>query len=94
MQSPKTLESILEHLDADPKTTKEHGKFADLWYLDRYMKVSGSIDSLVSRILGEDFGHENISWDNIEQVYNPLLSGVDSIEEQRQSLVTAGMSIE
>lgn len=47
MGNHKELESILSHLDADPLTCKEHGKFSDLWYFDRLRKVTGSIDNMV-----------------------------------------------
>lgn len=56
MKSPKELESIVEHLDADPLTTKEHGKFSDLWFLNRMKKISGSVDGLIGKITGEHLG--------------------------------------
>jgi len=83
MNSHEELDSILGHLDADPLSAKEHGKYGDLWFFERMKKVSGSIDGLVGKIIGEDLGHHGISWGNIEQVYNPLVSGVASISEQR-----------
>ena len=47
MNTPQELESILNHLDSDPDTTHEHGKFGDLWFFDRLKKVSTSVDTLV-----------------------------------------------
>ena len=94
MNTPDELKSILDHLDADQSTTWEHGKFSDLWFFDRLKKVSTSVDSLISKIVSEDFGHSEISWNNIEQVFNPYVSGVSSLEEQKQRLVAAGMSFD
>jgi hypothetical protein len=65
---------------------------SDLWYIKRLKKISGSVNGLVSKIIGEDFGHSQIEWNNIEQVYNPHVSGVYSIEDQKQRLIIAGMS--
>ena len=42
-------------------------------------KVSGSVNALITKIIGEDFGHAEIGWNNIEQVFNPHVSGVSSI---------------
>jgi hypothetical protein len=81
MNDHSELDAILGHLDAETLTGKEHGKYADLWFFERMKKVSGSIDGLIGKIIGEDLGHHGISWSNIEQVYNPLVSGVASISE-------------
>ena len=75
------MDLILEHLDADPLTGQEHGKVGDLWFMNRFKKVASSIDGALSQIVGEDFGQNDVSWDNIEQVYNPMVSGVHSIED-------------
>ena len=79
MKSHEEFDSILEHLDADPLTVKEHGKYGDLWFFERMKKVSGSIDGLIGKIIGEDLGYLGLAWSNIEQVYNPLVSGVASV---------------
>ena len=66
MSNHKELESILGHLDADPLTVSEHGKFSDLWFFDRLRKVAGSIDNMVGKIVNDDLGHSGVSWSNIE----------------------------
>ena len=93
MNSPSSLNQILEHIDADPLTCQEHGKMSDLWYFERMKKITGSVDGLVSKIIEEDFGHAEIGWNNIEQLYNPHVSGVYSIDDQKRRLVAAGMSV-
>ena len=47
MDNPSELTSIVDHLDADHRTTNEHGKFGDLWFMERMKKISGSVDTLV-----------------------------------------------
>ena len=49
--------------------------------MNRFKKVASSIDGALSQIVGEDFGQNDVSWDNIEQVYDPMVSGVHSIED-------------
>ena len=66
MNDPSQLDSILAHLDADKNTTFEHGKVGDLWFLDRYKKISTSINGLVTKIVNEDLGIDQIDHSNIE----------------------------
>lgn len=80
MENPSELKSIVEHLDADPKTASEHGKLGDLWFLSRMNKVSGSIGGLINKISSENLGVKGLDWDNVEQIYNPYISGVCSID--------------
>ena len=47
MNSPTSFDSILDHIDADPLTCKEHGKMSDLMLFERLSKVTGSVDGLV-----------------------------------------------
>ena len=44
--------------------------------------------------MSESYGIAGVSIDNIEQVFNPYVSGVAQLAEQRQRLVSAGMSVE
>lgn len=66
MNDHKELEAMVEHLDADKRTCKEYGKFADLWFFDKLRKVAGSIDNMVNKIVSDDLGHSGVSWNNIE----------------------------
>jgi len=81
MKSQKELDSIIEHLDADPKTTREHGKFGDLWFMSRQKKIAGSIDGLVAKLARENYGQDGIDMENVEQMFNPYVSGVYSVSE-------------
>jgi len=81
MRGPGELLNIVDHLDADPKTTAEHGKISDLWFVNRMKKVSGSVSGLVNKIASDDLGVKNLDWDNVEQIFNPYISGVCSMDE-------------
>ena len=81
MKNPSELKAIVDHMDADPKTTIEYGKLGDLWFLDRMKKVKGSVSGLVSKIGSEDFNVQSLDWDRMEQIYNPYISGVNLIDD-------------
>ena len=49
--------------------------------MDRYKKIQTSIDGLVSKIINEDLGIDQINHSNLEQVFNPHLTGVNSVEQ-------------
>ena len=94
MKNPSELKAIVDHMDADPKTTSEYGKLGDLWFLDRMKKVEGSVSGLVSKIGSEDFNVQSLDWDRMEQIYNPYISGVNLIDDQMSKLVAKGMSVD
>ena len=56
MSNSKELDSIVDLLDADQKTCDEHGKYRDLWFMQRQQKVSVSINELITQIASRDFG--------------------------------------
>jgi len=56
MRSPKEIEKIVDHLDADPLTTEEHGKFGNLWFMSRMKKISGTIDGMLGQVSQEMLG--------------------------------------
>ena len=66
MNDPSQLDNILAHLDADKTTRREYGKVADLWFMDRYRKIQTSINGLVSKIVNEDLGIDQINHSNLE----------------------------
>ena len=76
MKNPSELKAIVDHMDADPKTTSEYGKLGDLWFLDRMKKVKGSVSGLVSKIGSEDFNVQSLDWDRMEQIYNPYTANL------------------
>ena len=82
MRSPKELIAMVAHLDADPKTTKSYGKFANFWWMDRMKKIGGAVDGLVGKIANENLGYDGLDSSNMEQVFDPFRSGVGSVEKQ------------
>jgi hypothetical protein len=51
------------------------------------------MNELAGQIIREGCGVENVTWDNMEQVYNPINSGVASLAKQRVKLISQGMSV-
>ena len=66
MNDPSQLDTILADLDADKDTCMEYGKVGGLWFMDRYKKIQTSINALVSRIVNEDLGIDQINHSNLE----------------------------
>lgn len=64
-----------------------------MWFMEKMGNISGAVDGLVQKIVREDLGHDDISWSNVEQVFNPYMSGVSTMVQQRERLVSAGMSV-
>jgi hypothetical protein len=52
-----------------------------------------SVDSLVSQIIEERFGISSVNFKNIEQVYNPMLSGIASMTATHKHLISQGMPV-
>jgi len=52
-----------------------------------------SVDQLVSQIFEERFGITGVNFKNIEQVYNPMLSGIASMTATHKHLINQGMPV-
>lgn len=50
-----------------------------------------SVDTLVADIFRERFGIEGLDFSNIEQVYDPFVSGIPSVRATQDFLVKNGM---
>ena len=51
-----------------------------------------SVDTLVEQIMQERFAISGVTFSNLEQVYDPLVSGLPSMAEVRSHLTANGMS--
>ena len=49
--------------------------------------TSTGINSLIQNHFEEHYGIEGITYDNIEQVYNPKISGISTVAETREYLI-------
>lgn len=61
--------------------------------ISRLQKTMLSVDTLVADIFRDRFGIEGIEFSNIEQVFDPYVSGIPSIRETQDFLVKNGMSL-
>jgi hypothetical protein len=62
--------------------------------IDRLKKTQESINQEASRAVLERFGIKGVNLDNIEQVYNPVNTGIASMSATRTFLIQKGMSEE
>jgi len=62
--------------------------------IDRLRKTQESINQEASRAVLERFGIKGVNLDNIEQVYNPVNTGIASMSATRTFLIQKGMSEE
>ena len=58
----------------------------------RLEKTSSAINELVGKIFRERYGINGLSYDNIEQVFNPMNSGIPTMGATRDHLVAHGMN--
>ena len=70
------LEAILAQLDAG---TGAGAGIGDLPELDRLKKTSFTLNEMIGMHFREAHGLTGISFDNMEQIYNPLVSGIASL---------------
>ena len=54
-------------------------KVQDFKGMEVLRKAAVSVNELAGQIIRESTGIENVTWDNMEQVYNPINSGVSSL---------------
>lgn len=54
--------------------------------------TSTGINDLIENHFEEHYGIEGITYDNIEQVYNPKISGIQTLAETRDYLIQHGMT--
>jgi hypothetical protein len=60
--------------------------------IDRLQKTQLALNEEASRAIMERFGFKGISLDNIEDVFNPSVSGIGSMQATRTYLIQRGMS--
>lgn len=76
--------SLIAQIDDDPSLS--YSKAAPGMCSDLQLTSTG-INSLIQNHFEEHYGIEGITYDNIEQVYNPKISGISTIAETREYLI-------
>ena len=59
---------------------------------EKLKKTTAYIDQLIENAFLTRFGIKGINYANLEQVYNPLVSGFGTMQEARSHLLKNGMS--
>ena len=90
LTSSEELFSILGELDKNKATKEVH--LGQLAAFSKLEKVSTVLNELASQIFEDRYDISGINMDNIDQVYNPLYSGICSMEKTRELLIKKGMS--
>lgn len=62
--------------------------------IERLKKTQEAINQEASRNVLERFGIKGVNLNNIEQVYNPVNTGIASMQDTRTFLIQKGMSEE
>jgi hypothetical protein len=60
--------------------------------IDRLQKTQMALNEEASRAIMERFGFKGISLDNIEDVFNPAVSGIGNLQATRSYLIQRGMT--
>jgi hypothetical protein len=60
--------------------------------IDRLQKTQVALNEEASRAIMERFGFKGISLDNIEDVFNPSVSGIGNMQATRSYLIQRGMT--
>ena len=87
------LEAILEQIDNEPALYDRNSKIGNLPEFERLKKTSFTMNEMIGDMFRNVYGLNGITYNNIEQVYNPLVSGVGSLNKQKQKLVSQGMPL-
>ena len=87
------LEAILAQVDNEPALYDRYSKIGNLPEFDRLKKTSFTMNEMIGDMFRNGYGLNGITYNNIEQVYNPLVSGVGSLHKQKQKLVSQGMPL-
>jgi len=61
---------------------------------EKLKKTAGYVDLQLEEMFQRRFGISNITFDTLESVYDPAISGIGSMEETRSFLVKEGMTLQ
>jgi len=86
----KQVFSLVEELDSNQYSEM---KFMDsLGSIEKLKKTSAFIDESIRGSFLRLYGIDGINFANMEEVYNPLMSGLGSMHKVRQHLLSRGMT--
>jgi hypothetical protein len=75
------MEAILAQLDAEKGPHADEARIGSMPEFDRLKKTSFTMNEMIGQHFRETHGLNGITFNNMEQVYNPLVSGIGSIQK-------------
>lgn len=83
--------NLVEELDRDSNLFDDEMKVSNNYIIQRFQKTSLVLNELIGNMFRENYGIDGITYDNIEDVYNPLLTGFGSLHQTHEYLMSQGM---
>ena len=59
----------------------------------RLRKTQFTLNEIVADMFREGYGIDGVTIDNMDMVYDPLVSGIGSLSRRKQQLVSQGMTL-
>lgn len=90
----KLYQTLMQNTEQFLKVLKEveqEGDLLDPTY-EKLMKTQTVMNEATQQIFLKRYGIAGVTLDEMEQVYNPIVSGIGSMQETREFLVSRGMS--
>lgn len=85
-----TIFELLEELDQDQSNYDL--KIGEMGTFEKLKKSSAYIDEKISQSFMMRFGFDGITFENMEQVYSPLIAGKGDMAQIRKHLISNGMT--
>mgnify|MGYP000347554634 CR=1 FL=1 len=85
------ITSLIEELDADQSNASLHIK-GNFGTFEKLQKTASVFDEQIRQNFLVQYGIDGISFSSIEQVYNPLVTGIATMAQTRAHLVRKGMT--
>jgi hypothetical protein len=87
MNNSQEFIKILNDLDNIPLLLGDQIKMNNYIELDQLMKTTLALNEETKKIIIDRYGFQGIQLDNLEDIYNPLITGIGSMLETRNYLL-------
>lgn len=85
---------VIKLVDEDLTLINNENKVGSNPIIQRFEKTAKLLDELVCQAFRKNFGIDGISYENIEDVYDPLHTGFGSLQKIHEYLLSMGMNPE
>ena len=79
---------LIDYLDEDQQSARLLPKLGDYEDFKLTKNAALTVNELAAQIVRESTGIQDVTMDNIEQLYNPIYSGYGSLASQRVNLIS------